>query len=839
MSFEDKKTQEMRSRHVCVGLLAHVDAGKTTLSESLLYMSHAIKKEGRVDHKDSFLDHNALEHKRGITIYAKEARFSYKDIEYILEDTPGHIDFSLEMERVLPILDHAILLVDTTSEIRSYTKKLFSLLKKYEIPTIIFLNKIDLTYKEEGELIKMLKEELCEDIIDFTKDRKKIIEDVATYDERLFKTYLDTEDIEDEDIIDLYLSKKFYPLILGSALKHTNIQKLLDTMAFLMRPKIYPSDFKAYVYRISQDKKKERLTSLKILGGTLKVKERIKSDKADELRLYSGTDYKRVDHVVAGDLITVKGVDDLLIGEYINDDKKDKPKEMVPYLEYTIKATDTDDIVLYDILQDLQKEDPLLDLKRHKDHLTISLMGMIQMEVIKEEIKERYGITVEFSDSTVSYKETILKTSYGIGHYEPLRHYAEVHLRIRPLKRGQGKIVIDPFKLQDSYLDIIKDHLLEKDITGVRIGAPVIDIEIAIIAIKTSLAHTSSEDIRKATDFAIRNALLDNDCIILEPFEDFHIKAQAEDMPRLIFEIEKAKGSYTVEADILKGRMSALELDKLMKSELIQRKDIYVEHSFTINDEVLDEAKVLTLHDYDPYEDPYNPSGSIFFKNGAGYHVTLEDTYDLAHIKPLSDKSSETSFSYNRLKIDDAEVKRVFERANPQKKEDHKPKVKKKDEEYKSKEVKKPRLFIVDGYNALFALKEDPDLESDKDRLLDELSYYQGMKGIKMWVVFDAYNVDNASDRGDDFKVIYTKKDETADEYIQRTVRELKDKYSITVVTSDRLIQVAIFSFGAYRMSSRRIFDEIAKMRNKKAEKTEEFKNTPFKELLKDYKSED
>ena len=827
----------MKTEKNIVGLLAHVDAGKTTLSEALLYMTRSITKLGRVDQKTSLLDNDPIERKRGITIFNKEARFDTSDHSYIIEDTPGHIDFSMEMERVLPILDMAILLVDVSSDIKAYTKRLFSLLKAYDIPTIIFLNKFDLAYTTKEDIYKKVKEELSDAIIDFTSDEDKIKEDIATLDEVLFDKYLNGVTITKDDIKRSFINRKFFPCIHGSALKHTNIQRLLDTLDYLYIDKEYPDDFKAYVYRISYDKRKEMLTAIKINGGILKVKDKILNDKVDEIRAYNGPEYKALNEAKAGDLVTLKGPNTLLIGEYINDDQKDKAKVMVPYLDREISSPNTDKAILYKRLLAMQKEDPLLNVRSDDDRITVSLMGDIQMEVLTTKLKEE-GIDVSFSDSKVTYKETITRQSYGIGHYEPLRHYCEVHLKVRPLKRGQGKSVIDPNKIGGNHFEVISEYLTSKTIKGVLIGAEVIDIEIAILAIKTSLSHTTNDDIRKACDFALRNALLDNEMILLEPYERFRIKVDTSDLSSVIYNIEKLGGTYKVSDDI-SGTMSAIDIQELMKTDVIKRKNIYIEHSFDGYDVADDMDMIINEKGYDPYNDPDEMSGSIFFKNGAGYYVDLDDTYELAHIKPLIDHKETTTYSYNRLKIDDEEVKRVFERSNPKKKDPYIRKIKKEDSKYVSKEVKKPPLYIVDGYNALYTQKKDPDMNGDIEWLLDELSYYQSMKNVTMWVVFDAYKVDNPSNKGHDLKVIYTDKDETADAYIQRMVRELKDQYSITVVTSDKLIQVAIFSFGAYRKSSRALFDEIRRMKEDHPIQNTKTKNTPLKDLLKDIDVDD
>lgn len=822
----------MLAKNTIIGLLAHVDAGKTTLSESLLYTAKAIRRAGRVDHKDSVLDYDDFERKRGITIYAKEARLKIADIEHVLEDTPGHIDFSAEMERVLPVIDQAILLVDASSAIKAYTKKLFALLRNHHIPTIIFLNKIDLVYGNLKDYISDIKKELGVEIVDMTTADPSIFEDLATLDERMLEKYLNLKTLEDDDIYELFKREAFYPLIRGSALKHTNVKRLLEVIKMLCRPKEYPDEFKAYVYRTSTDRKGNRLTYLKINGGTLKVKDRIGAQKVDELRSYSGTDYKSVNEVFAGDVVAARGIGDLFIGEYINDTKKDIKAEMVPYLRYELIPENTDADTLYKALFDLQVENPLLDVDRQNNHIHISLMGNIQKEVLKERLFKK-GIAVAFGESFINYNETIKRSSYGIGHFEPLRHYAEVHISVRPLKRGSGKIVKNPHNIKDHYIDVLVDLFQNRDIVGVRRADPLVDVEINIEALKTSLNHTVSEDVRKAARLALRNALLDNESIILEPYEDYRFEVAEELVSRLIFEIEKVGGTYKLKASgqltIVFGKMSTKSLSELMQKEIFRQKDIMVEHSFCGYEEVSDAIDLD--NGYDPYNDPDNICGSIFFKNGSGYYVTPQETYELAHIKPLIKQPGQSFYSYNRYRIDEAEVQEVFARANPQKRNGYVQKEQKENSKYHSKEVKKEDLYIVDGYNLLFSLKKDADINYDRSTIIDMLDYYQSIKGVKMWVVFDAYKVDRPSNRGEDFKIIYTSKNETADIYIQKCTREYKDRYAIIVVSSDHLIQVAALGDGARRMSSRTMLKRIEEL--KKGQKSiQKTSHKPFKDLF-------
>ncbi len=795
----------MRQDVVVIGLLAHVDAGKTTLSEALLYRSGTIKKAGRVDHNDAVLDYDDLERQRGITIYAKEARFNHGDKTIILEDTPGHIDFSLEMQRVLPILDYAILLVDATSGIMPYTRRLWSLLTERKIPTIIFLNKIDLSFDTPDKLMVNIKEELKVDLIDFT-DIEKAKEDVAGLDEELIETYLSTGDIDTEAMYTLFSKRLYFPIIIGSALKGEGIDALLKTIDILARPKVWPDELKAYVYRIKTDKRGNQLNYLKITGGTLKVKDKLKDEKVDEIRLYSGTTYKAVKEVSAGDLAVVVGPSDLLVATNINDDIREV-NSIKPYFRYRIIPDNGDVIKLYNSLLKLAKTDPSLAIKKKDDEITLSLMGQVQMEVIKAYLLADYGISAHFGTPLIDYHETVLSESYGIGHYEPIGHYSEVHLRLRPANK---KTITNPNKLKTRACDTVKEYLEGKDFAGVLIGNPVDKVEIAIMAIKTSLDHTSNDDLRRATDFALRNALLNNECAILEPYEDYRIVVDSNDSSSIIYLLDKLQVAYEVSGDTkttIKGKISIRDLTALMDKDSIRRKNIFIEHSFCGYDTAKNQDNIIQEFAYDPYNDPDNLSGSIFFKNGAGYYVSNHEVFDLAHIKPLIRETTGSSYTYNRLKISDQEAKHIFENTSPKRANEYKPRPKV-DTDYKRKSPKRDPLYLVDGYNLLYLAKEE-GLYDNAERLIDDLISYQRSKGVPMWVIFDAYKVNHPSIKGDDFKIIYTKQGETADEYIQRTVRDLSSKYSITVITSDHLIQIAVFSYGAYRRSSRTFLQEL------------------------------
>ena len=807
------KKSMMRATNTVIGLLAHVDAGKTTLSEALLYLSKTIKKMGRVDHKDSVLDNNPLERARGITIYAKEARFHYGGHDYILEDTPGHVDLTSEMENVLPILDYAVLLLDTVNFINPYTKHLASLLVSYHIPTFIFLNKIDLYQDDIPTLILKIKKELHLPLVDMSKDDN--LDEIALIDEEVLNEYLLNGHLGDDEISNLFNACRFYPLIAGSALKHIGVDRLLILIERLCKVKDYPDDFKAYVYRINFDRQHQRLTYLKIKGGSLAAKDLIGKEKVDELRLYSGSAYQTADVVYSGNLVAVKGLKELLIGESINDDARSMFKPSASYLKREIVPLNHDVHTLFKALKNLETENPSLDVNLENEKIKLSLSGEIAKEVLVSRLEEE-GFEVDFKDVEVNYMETIAQSSYGIGHFEPLRHYAEVHLRLRPLGRGRGVVFANASKINNSYVSYLQDYIKYETLTGTGIGARLTDIEINLLALKTSLKHTVNDDVRAAFNFALRNALLDNEAVLLEPYEEFRLAILNEEASKIIYIIEKAEGRYELsyhdDSTVIMGKLSSLAMNSFLENDLIRRHNIVVEHHFCAYEEVKDPQKVKREHPYDPYNDPLNQEGSIFFKNGAGYHVNRKETYELAHIKPFTERENVNNFVYNQYKISDEEAKRAFARSNPEKAKKTMVRAKHDDEKYKSKEVKKPRLFLVDGYNMLFAMNEQADINYDRDTLINELQYYQALKKIKMWVVFDAYNVDNPSNSGDDFKIIYTAKNQTADIYIQKAARELSDDYDITVVSSDRLVQVAIFSFGAYRMSSRNLWSQIQRM---------------------------
>lgn len=827
----------MQADKVIIGLLAHVDAGKTTLSEALLYQTKAIRKIGRVDHHDSFLDYNLYERQRGITVFAKEARFQSEGQEYIIEDTPGHADLASETERVLPILDYAVLIIDASAKIKSYTRQLMALIKRHHVPAIIFMNKMDQCHADRQDLIKNLQEELDPNIVDFT-DEEELYEDIAVYDEELLNNYLAGRRADDSDIYRLFHQERFYPCLFGSALKQENTGRLIELIVRLCQSKQYPDDFRAYVYRINKDRAGNILTHIKIMGGSLKNKTKLKEEKIDEIRLYSGNNYQSVQEARAGDLVALKGVKNLIIGEAVNDNQNNPSKVMTPYFNYEITADDTDPVVLYRVLKEMEKENPLYGVRIINNAITISLMGEMQKELLTAELKDRYDLIVKFGQLKIAYRETVSKKSYGIGHFEPLHHYAEVHLTVEPLSKGEGKIVKASESVRDNYLKGLMDYLNDSDVCGVLSGGVVSDILITVVAVRTSLNHTLAEDVRMAADFAIRNALLDNEMVLLVPKEEYRIITSSNEIARIIYELDRLDAEYVIgeygEKTMIRGQITAAHLNELLSQDIFRKGEARAEHSFggyapftgtSLPEEI----------DYDPLNDKDHPSGSIFFRNGAGFYVSKDETYAYAHIKPLTTDKTKTTGEYRPSKVSDEEIKRVFANANPHKKEKYIPKTKKDNSRYKTKAVHKESLYIADGYNLMH------QSGSGRDELIADLSYYAAMKGSAMWVVFDAYKVDNPTRLTEGpLKIIYTRKTETADEYIQRKVKELSDKYNITVISSDSLIQISVFSDGANRMSSRALFGELERLKSRKNPNYDNGqKNQPLKELLAGYKEDE
>lgn len=847
-------------RKITLGILAHVDGGKTTLSESVLYLTGKIRKLGRVDHKDAYLDNFQMERDRGITIFSKQAVFEYKDMEVTLLDTPGHVDFSTEMERTLQVLDYAVLLVSASDGIQGHTETLWKLLARYQIPTFIFVNKMDMPNVSGDFVLHELKEKFGDNIVRFQGD-VGILEDIAMTDENVLEEYMETGNISQETITELIFGRKLFPCYFGAALKLEGVEDLLEGIFKYTFETVYSDKFGAKIYKISKDNNGNRLTHMKITGGKLSVKESIKGssidsgeweEKVNEIRIYSGEKYQPVGSVVAGDVCAVTGLTKTYSGQGLGQEEESEPPGLIPVLCYKIIPPDEVNInQAYLKIKELEEEDPTLQLKWNgeKQEITANVMGPIQIQVLKQLIKERFDMDVEFGSAGILYKETIGDSVIGVGHFEPLRHYAEVHLLLEPAEPGSGIILDSKVKENDlakNWQRLILTHLAEKEHKGVLTGAPITDICITIVAGKAHLKHTEGGDFRQATYRAVRQGLKKAKSVLLEPYYDFTLDVPADCVGRAMNDISRMYG-YTNPPQLsesnatLKGYAPVSEIWNYItevneythgKGRLTLK---YKGYAPCHNEE-----EVINEIGYDSESDVNNPTGSVFCAHGAGFNVPWDLVEDYMHLKDETNLNNIEVGEITTINTDtpsktrlntyagDKELEEIFERtfgkikrkkiATPTvRRYDSKPKV------YKGNNKNNlAECVLVDGYNIIFAWDELKELAKDnidgaRDKLLDIMSNYQGYKGCTVIVVFDAYNVKRHTEtvyKHDNVFVVYTRAAETADMYIAKTTHKMSSKYKVTVATSDALEQLIIMGHGALRMSAMNFLEEVKRVEN-------------------------
>ena len=847
-------------RKITLGILAHVDGGKTTLSESVLYLTGKIRKLGRVDHKDAYLDNFQMERDRGITIFSKQAVFEYKDMEVTLLDTPGHVDFSTEMERTLQVLDYAVLLVSASDGIQGHTETLWKLLARYQIPTFIFVNKMDMPNVSGDFVLHELKEKFGDNIVRFQGD-VGILEDIAMTDENVLEEYMETGNISQETITELIFGRKLFPCYFGAALKLEGVEDLLEGIFKYTFETVYSDKFGAKIYKISKDNNGNRLTHMKITGGKLSVKESIKGssidsgeweEKVNEIRIYSGEKYQPVGSVVAGDVCAVTGLTKTCSGQGLGQEEESEPPGLIPVLCYKIIPPDEVNInQAYLKIKELEEEDPTLQLKWNgeKQEITANVMGPIQIQVLKQLIKERFDMDVEFGSAGILYKETIGDSVIGVGHFEPLRHYAEVHLLLEPAEPGSGIILDSKVKENDltkNWQRLILTHLAEKEHKGVLTGAPITDICITIVAGKAHLKHTEGGDFRQATYRAVRQGLKKAKSVLLEPYYDFTLDVPADCVGRAMNDISRMYG-YTNPPQLsesnatLKGYAPVSEIWNYItevneythgKGRLTLK---YKGYAPCHNEE-----EVINEIGYDSESDVNNPTGSVFCAHGAGFNVPWDLVEDYMHLKDETNLNNIEVGEITTINTDtpsmtrlntyagDKELEEIFERtfgkikrkkiATPTvRRYDSKPKV------YKGNNKNNlAECVLVDGYNIIFAWDELKELAKDnidgaRDKLLDIMSNYQGYKGCTVIVVFDAYNVKRHTEtvyKHDNVFVVYTRAAETADMYIAKTTHKMSSKYKVTVATSDALEQLIIMGHGALRMSAMNFLEEVKRVEN-------------------------
>lgn len=837
-----------KRKHICVGILAHVDAGKTTLSEAILYTAGNLRKFGRVDNGDAFLDTYELERSRGITIFSKQAEVSMEEMDLTLLDTPGHVDFSAEMERTLQVLDYAILVISGADGVQGHTLTLWSLLKRYEIPTFLFINKMDQNGTDKTALLEELQERLSSGCIDFgTKNSDEFYEAVAMEDEELLDQYLESGEIEDEQIRKMITERKIFPCFFGSALKLQGVEEFLNDFGYCTEEKEYPEQFGARVFKITRDESGNRLTHLKVTGKDLKVKTVITSsdEKINQIRIYSGEKYETVNELEAGRICAVTGLSDTYPGQCLGVEQGGYEPVLEPVLTYQmILPEQTSATVMLPKLRQLEEEEPELHIIWNEElqEIQVQIMGEVQIEILKSLIKERFDVDVEFGQGNIVYKETIANTVEGVGHFEPLRHYAEVHLLLEPLERGSG-VVIDTQCSEDildkNWQRLILTHLLEKEHRGVLTGAPITDIKITLAAGRAHQKHTEGGDFRQATYRAVRQGLRMAESILLEPYYKFRLEIPQQMVGRAMTDIEKMHGTFETpdtskEMAVLQGVAPVSTMQGYQKEVLAYSKGMGRLFT-TLNgydichnaEEIIEEAG------YDPDHDLENPCGSVFCSHGAGYNVSWDEVPEHMHLESVLAKETEEEefdeIAQRRAYIEDEwidtdEIDKILEQtfyAN----QHNKSKWKKKkaariEQDYHSSAEKSSvkrdmskKYLLVDGYNVIYAwdeLKEllDMNVDAARGKLLDEMCNYQGMKGMELIVVFDAYRVKGHETEITDYlniHVVYTKEAETADQYIEKFAHTHGRKYDVTVATSDGLEQIIIRGQGCRLLSAREL----------------------------------
>lgn len=845
--------------NIVMGILAHVDAGKTTLSEGMLYLSGTVRKLGRVDHKDAFLDTYSLERDRGITIFSKQAVFSLGNRRINLLDTPGHVDFSAEMERTLQVLDYAVLVISGADGVQGHTETLWKLLKLYEIPTFIFINKMDQPGTDRESLLTELKERLDEGCIVFGKGKNvESLEEIAMTDEAVLDYFMEHETVRNEDICRLIRERKIFPCYFGSALKLDGVQELLAGFEEYMKPFDGKKEFGARVFKISRDDKGERLTFLKVTGGKLVVKMPInKEEKINQIRIYSGAKYEAVNEVEAGGVCAVTGLSSSYIGQGLGVEKGTAAPFLEPVLTYQMilpEGADTTKVLRE--LKQLEEEEPLLNIVWNPalEEIHVQLMGEVQTEILKTMIAERFHLDVEFGTGKIVYKETIKSPVVGVGHYEPLRHYAEVHLKMEPLEAGSG-LVFDTDCSEDvldrNWQRLILTHLQEREHPGVLTGAPITDMKITIVAGRAHLKHTEGGDFRQATYRAVRQGLKSAESLLLEPWYSFVLEVPSEQVGRAMSDIGQMNGSFEgPEAEDKQGMVRLTGTAPASEMRDYQREVwAYTKGRGRITltlkgyEPCHNAEEVIEEIGYDSERDVDNPTGSVFCAHGAGFLVKWDEVPEYMHIKEdfLAEKpgieqdevmavqmGNHCNYSgvYSSSYDDDPELLTIMERefGSKQKERDRYSSYRKQTVStpvrhttvIKENEPKKEYL-LVDGYNIIFAWEELNELakasiDAARNKLMDILSNYQGFIGCTLILVFDAYKVKGNQGEVQKYHniyVVYTKEAETADQYIEKTTHEIGRKYKVTVATSDALEQVIVMGQGAYRISARDFYEEV------------------------------
>ncbi|MCM1185619.1 MAG: TetM/TetW/TetO/TetS family tetracycline resistance ribosomal protection protein [Lachnoclostridium sp.] len=917
------------TKKLVLGILAHVDAGKTTLAEAALYLGGQLKRLGRVDHADAFLDNFALERERGITIFSKQARLQWNDTEIILLDTPGHVDFAAEMERTLQVLDYAVLVINGADGVQGHTRTLWKLLERYGIPAFLFVNKMDQPGRDGAALMESLKRQLDGNCVAFSEtDYERIqgrysehgaagsdkagqtltaqtMEEIATCGEDLMDSYLEQGNLTQEQIAQAIARRRLFPCYFGSALRVEGVEELLNGIVQYGIQPFYPEEFGAKVFKISRDVNGVRLTQLKVTGGELRVKMQIDNhgglsseeesfqEKIDQLRIYNGSGYEAVGSVKAGGVCAVTGLTKTFAGQGLGAEEDNELPVLEPVLTYRIALPEGEDAVrVLGQLKQLEEEEPLLHIvwQEKSREIHAQVMGDVQIEVLRKMIAERFHIEVDFCAGSIMYKETIAGNAVGIGHFEPLRHYAEVQLFLEPGERGSGlqfASLCSEDVLDRNWQRLILTHLEEKVHVGVLTGSPITDMRILLVAGRAHTKHTEGGDFRQATYRALRQGLMSVESVLLEPVFAFVLELPSEHLGRAMSDIQRMKGcihsseSFDVPMtgcgrSILTGRAPVASMRDYQKEvNAYTHGEGHLSCVLDGYEPCHNGEEVIAGCGYDPEADLENPSGSVFCAHGAGFIVPWHQVPEYAHLEipekilklvrkedaPDHMTAQESGVwkigrhienSASEKYITQEEIDAIFRQTYGKREKDADASRRyhvrrrevydggKKTSGFQGLKEVKERCLLVDGYNIIFAWEElrnlaQINLDSARDRLMDIMSNYQGMQGGILILVFDAYKVKGnpgSAIRYHNIHVIYTKEAETADQYIEKAVHEMADKYQVTVATSDALEQMIIWGAGALRMSAGELYEAVEaalkKLREEYTDKDTKFTFRPF-----------
>ena len=843
---------ESTRKQIVLGILAHVDSGKTTLSEAMLYRAGVTRRLGRVDHKDAFLDTDALEKARGITIFSKQALLTAGDTDITLLDTPGHVDFSTETERTLQVLDYAVLVVSGTDGVQSHTETLWRLLRRYHVPTFVFVNKMDLPGMERQELLAQLNRRLGEGFVDFGAEQADRDEALALCDENLMDRMLDAGQLQDADLIPAIARRHVFPCWFGAALKLEGVDALLDGLDRYTRPAPALEAFGAKVFKVSQDEQGARLTWLRVTGGELKVKAQLTgeadgepwAEKANQLRLYSGAKYTLAEAIGPGQVCAVTGLTKARPGEGLGAERDSDLPVLEPVLSYQVLLPEGADVhAALGKLHRLEEEEPQLHVVWNETlgEIHVQLMGEIQLEVLRSLLAERFGLEVEFGPGGILYKETITEPMEGVGHYEPLRHYAEVHLKLEPLPRGSGMQFAADCReevLDKNWQRLVLTHLEEKQHLGVLTGSPLTDVKITLIAGRAHLKHTEGGDFRQATYRAVRQGLMLAKSQLLEPWYAFRLEVPAENIGRAMSDIQRMEGSFDPpESGAETATLTGFAPVSTMRSypmEVVSYTRGRGHLSLTLDGyrPCHNAQEVIAESGYQPEHDLENPADSVFCAHGAGFVVPWSEVRSHMHVDsgwghtaPTAEETAarpRRMAAYRATLEEDAELLKIFERTYGPIKRDplaaFRPVQKRERPDFAAEQWEiAPEYLLVDGYNIIFAWDElnalsKESLDAARHRLMDILCNYQGFKKCVLILVFDAYRVPGSPgsiEQYHNIHVVYTKEAETADMFIERVTHEIGKNRRVRVATSDGMEQVIILGHGALRVSARMFHEEV------------------------------